>query len=154
MLKFKTRQLQHATLPLIISSALLLILILIITLLSLGAEEKVVKQFYKYEQEQEFWNSYELFHPQMKERFSRSRYIDQRAHIFVDHFDVDTYDLEVGNSKKIKEWQMSEDHEPLTNVYEIPVTKTYRSQFGEFSILQSVYAVKESGEWYVMWNYN
>lgn len=90
----------------------------------------------------------------MKERFSKSKYIDQRSHIFVDHFGVDTYELDVGKSNKIKGWRMSEDHEPLTNVYEVPVTKTYQSQFGEFSIKQKVYAVEGNGEWYMMWNYS
>ena len=128
--------------------------ILLVTFVLEGAEIKVVKEFYEYEQEQEFWHSYELFHPYMQEFFSRSGYIDQRGHIFVDHFDVDSYELEVGKSRKLNEWQMSEEHELLFNVYEIPVTKTYQSQFGEFSLLQNVYAVKEDGDWHVLWNFN
>lgn len=152
-MKYRIRKLPHSARLLILGSTGLLIIIVIITFISFGPEEKVVKKFYTYEQEQEFWNSYELFHPYMKERFSKSKYIDQRSHIFVDHFGVDTYELDVGKSNKIKEWRMSEDHEPLTNVYEVPVTKTYQSQFGEFSIKQKVYAVEENGEWYMMWNY-
>ncbi|RKL68094.1 hypothetical protein CR203_06255 [Salipaludibacillus neizhouensis] len=153
-MKSRGRQRQQTTPILIAGSAVLLIILLLITFISSSPEEKVVKEFYEYEQKQEFWNSYELFHPHMKKRFSRSKYIDQRAHIFVDHFDVDTYDLTIGSSKKIKEWQMSDDHQPLSNVYQIPVTKTYQSQFGKFSILQNVYAVKEEGEWHIMWDYH
>ncbi|WP_416147485.1 hypothetical protein ACM26V_14755 [Salipaludibacillus sp. HK11] len=152
--RMRRRRLPNHAPLLIMGGAGFLIMIIIFVFISHGPEEKIVNKFYQYEQDQEFWNSYELFHPQMKERFSRSKYINQRSHIFVDHFDVDTYDLEVGNSKKIKNWQMSEEQEPLTDVYEIPVTKTYQSQFGEFSINQNVYAVKEDGEWYMMWDYH
>lgn len=145
---------KRTTLPFTVVMMILLFVTTMTLFIMERPEIRVVKQFYEYEQEQEFWHSYELFHPHMQELFSRNNYIDQRGHIFVDHFDVDSYELEVGSSRKINEWHMSDAHEPLTNVYEVPVTKTYQSRFGEFSILQNVYAVKETDGWRVLWNYD
>ncbi|KAA2301856.1 hypothetical protein FY526_22830, partial [Clostridioides difficile] len=42
----------------------------------------VAEEFYKYEQTGDFGSSWELFHPLMKERFPKSAYVQNRAHIF------------------------------------------------------------------------
>ncbi|MFC0559229.1 hypothetical protein [Halalkalibacter alkalisediminis] len=138
----------------IIGSAIVLGIGLLIAIIPSHSGINVVKAFYKHEQKQEFWNAYELFHPYMKERFTRDRYIDQRSHIFVNHFGVESFDLEFGKSSKINNWKMSANHEPLDQVYKIPVTKTYKSAFGRFSIKQNVFTVKEDGDWYVLWDYD
>ncbi|MBU8906499.1 hypothetical protein [Desertibacillus haloalkaliphilus] len=136
--------------------ALVLLLVVIISACTMmhQPETKVVKKFYTYEQNREFWHSYDLFHSQMKERFSRDGYVQDRDHIFVEHFGVSTYDLEIGSSNKLSEWQMSENHEPLAPVYQVPVTKTYNSSYGVFSIHQDVFVAKEDNEWRLLWSYN
>jgi hypothetical protein len=153
-MRFRPRQQQRFIQLIIIGAAIVLVMSLLIAMIPSNSGVNVIKAFYKHEQKQEFWNSYELFHPYMKERFTREHYIDRRIHIFVNHFGVETYDLEFGQSKKIKNWKMSDDHEPLEEVYKVPVTKTYESTFGRFSIVQNVYSVKEDGNWYVLWDYH
>ncbi|ARK32223.1 hypothetical protein [Halalkalibacter krulwichiae] len=150
-MKFKNRQ-QPIQLFMIFG-VFLVVIALLFAFFPTNSGVQVIKTFYKHEQKQEFWNSYELFHPFMKERFTRNRYIDQRSHIFVSHFGVETYELEFGRSKKVKNWKMTQDHEPIEEVFKVPVTKTYESDYGRFTIQQDVFAAKEDGNWYVLWDY-
>jgi hypothetical protein len=152
-MRFRTNQQQRFMQLTILGGAALLGIVILIALIPSNSGVHVIKAFYKHEQKQEFWNSYELFHPYMKEKFTRDRYIDQRSHIFVNHFGVESYEVKFGKSTKISNWKMSADHESLEEVYKVPVTKTYESSFGRFSIVQDVYSVKEDGIWYVLWDF-
>ena len=43
--------------------------------------------------------------------------------------------------------------EPLEDVYKVPVTMVYKGKYGNFNIQQDVFAVKEEGEWKILWDY-
>jgi hypothetical protein len=121
-----------------------------------STHKNIVEKFYKYEQRKEFTSSYALFHPLMQEKFSREWYFTQRNHIFFDHFEVETFQFNIGKSKKLKEWRMFEDTKPLKNVYKYPVTLTFNSKkFGNFTLQQDVYITKEEtdGDWKILWSY-
>jgi hypothetical protein len=132
------------------------LLVFISSSLFSSTHKNIVEKFYKFEQRKEFTNSYALFHPLMMEKFSREWYFTQRNHIFFDHFEVDTFQFKIGNSQKLKEWKMSADSEPLSNVYKYPVTLTFNSKkFGYFTLQQDVYVTKEEtdGAWKILWSY-
>ena len=114
----------------------------------------VVKEFYQYEQEGEFASSWELFHSTMKEKFSKGSYIQDRAHVFMNHFGVETFDFTISEPEKIDQWKMSKTGPAMKNVYQITVTQTYKGKYGNFNLQQEVIVVKEKDEWKIVWDYN
>ncbi len=133
-----------------------LLLVLVGSRLFGPSQSDIVTKFYKYEQRMDFTHSYDLFHPFMQDKFSREWYFRQRYHVFFEHFEVDTFQFNVGKRKKLSEWQMSVDSPLLKDVYMFTVTKMYNSnRFGNFSMIQEVYVAKdeESGNWKILWSY-
>ena len=114
----------------------------------------VVGEFYQYEQEGEFSASWQLFHSAMKEKFSKGSYIQDRAHVFMNHFGVDTFDYSMGEPVHIEQWKMSKTGPTIKNVYKIRVTQTYKGKYGNFDLEQEVFAVEEKEEWKIIWDYN
>ncbi|WP_042462678.1 hypothetical protein [Neobacillus dielmonensis] len=118
------------------------------------AAEEVVGQFYQYEQEGDFANSWELFHSSMKKKFTKSNYIQDRAHVFMNHFGVETFSYTLEKPEKIKTWRMEKTAPVLKNVYKVLVRQTYKGKYGHFDLEQEIYLVKEKGDWKIMWDYN
>ncbi|MBW7452518.1 hypothetical protein ACFOLF_10545 [Paenibacillus sepulcri] len=112
-----------------------------------------VEQFYKYEQVGDFGSAWELFHPFMQQRFAKSEYIQKRAHIILQDFGVKTFEFHTGTPKHITDWRMSEDADPIAEVYEIDVTEVFHSPYGNFQIVQPTYAAYHSGQWTLLWSY-
>ncbi|QOR66428.1 hypothetical protein IM538_22140 [Cytobacillus suaedae] len=134
----------------------ILVLVAIYTLFRTTPEmkaEEVVATFYKYEQNNDFASSWELFHPQMQNIFTKSNYVQYRNQIFVDQLGAKTFDYTVGNAKLLTNWKMTEESEPLLDVYEVSVTQEYQGIFGNFSVQQRVYVAKDEEEWRVLWSY-
>lgn len=139
----------------------LLVCIVIVFMLIRGAwfspdQEAValVEEFYQFEQEGEFASSWKLFHSTMKERFSKGNYIQDRAHVFMNHFGVETFDFTISEPENIKKWEMSKTGPAMQNVYKILVTQTYKGKYGNFDLEQEVFAVQEEEEWKIVWDYN
>lgn len=114
---------------------------------------KAVNDFYSYEQKANFSDSWELFHPVMKERFGKGSYIQDRAHVFMNHFGVDTFTYKVEKAQKISGWKVSKDAKPFNDVYKMKVIQTYKGKYGNFDLHQEVFAVKEKGDWKIVWDY-
>ncbi|WP_066092152.1 hypothetical protein [Neobacillus novalis] len=114
----------------------------------------VVDEFYRYEQEGDFAKSWALFHSAMKEKFPKGGYIQDRAHVFMSHFGVETFTYTAGKSEKLEKWKMAKTGPALDNVYRILVTQTYKGKYGNFDLKQEVFVVKEKDEWRIMWDYN
>jgi hypothetical protein len=117
------------------------------------AKEKV-DEFYGYEADGDFANSWNLFHSLMKEKFSKGNYIQDRAHVFMNHFGVETFTYTIGKPEEVKKWKMSNAGPLLKNVYKVLVTQTYKGKYGNFDLKQEVFVAKEKGEWRIMWDYN
>jgi hypothetical protein len=115
---------------------------------------QVVNQFYNYEKKGDFGSSWDLFHPQMQERFTKEAYIQQRAHIFMQQFGVDTFDFKLGSSEAVSSWQMSSKAPVFTKVHKVPVTQFYNSRFGNFALQQDVYVAQEADQWLILWAYS
>lgn len=113
----------------------------------------VVKEFYTYEQEGDFGSSWELFHSQMKEKYKKPDYVQARAHVFMQHFGTNTFKFKLSEPESNYDVQLIEGKEILGQVYVITVTQTYYSSFGNFQIVQPVYAAEESGDWKVLWTF-
>ncbi len=112
-----------------------------------------VDSFYSHEQRGDFSDSWELFHPLMKKKFSKGDYIEDRAHVFMSHFGVETFDYSLTKPKKVEDWRMSEEEEFVDVVYKVTVTQKYQSKYGRMNLVQDVYVAEEDGEWLVIWDY-
>jgi hypothetical protein len=114
----------------------------------------VVDEFYRFEQEGDFSNSWELFHSAMKQKFTKGNYIQDRAHVFMNHFGVETFSYTLGEVEKLDKWKMSKTSPALKAVYKVLITQTYKGKYGNFDLKQEVFVVKEKDEWKILWDYN
>ncbi|MEH7388643.1 hypothetical protein V7147_25090 [Bacillus sp. JJ1521] len=151
------RRRRRLPIPLILGSVgVILIFILVLSLFRTSPEEKakeLVHSFYKFEQDADFRSSWELFHPLMQKRFEKADYIQQRNHVFVGHFGTDTFKFTVDDAEKLKTWQMTKDTTIFHDVYKVPITQTYKSIYGTFTIHQDVFVVEESGDMTILWEF-
>lgn len=140
---------------LLIASIVIVVWLISRAFFSPGSQAKgVVEQFYDYEADGDFSESWSLFHSSMKEKFSKGNYIQDRAHVFMNHFGVETFTYTIGKPEELKKWKMSKTGPSLKNVYKVLVTQTYKGKYGNFDIDQEVFVVQEKGEWRIMWDYN
>lgn len=86
--------------------------------------------------------------------FSKEYYIQDRAHVFLNRFGVETFDYALGDVEKIKNWKMTKDGRPIEVAYRVPVTVTYKGKYGNFAIIQDVYAMEEEDEWRILLDYH
>ncbi|RLQ96867.1 hypothetical protein [Falsibacillus albus] len=115
--------------------------------------EKVVDSFYHYEQKGDFGSSWKLFDSYMKEKMPKEQYVQLRPHVFMQDFQAKSFKYTIGHFKKLDEWNTLSDGRHFTNLYETTVTQTYETSFGEITIEQKCYTVKEKGEWRMVWDY-
>ncbi|WP_342433097.1 hypothetical protein [Neobacillus sp. FSL H8-0543] len=124
------------------------------SLLSPGKQAiAAVEEFYQNEQVGEFSGSWGLFHSTMRERFSKGHYIQDRAHVFMNHFGVETFTYTLSKPEKVDNWKMSKKGPVMKNVYKFLVTQTYKGKYGNFDLKQEVIAVEEKGKWKIAWDY-
>ncbi|WP_186577065.1 hypothetical protein [Aquibacillus kalidii] len=116
--------------------------------------KETVELFYNYEQDGDFSDSWALFHSQMKNKFNKGAYIQDRAHVFMNHFGVETFDYELGDVEELSEWNMSNETEPLNDVYRVSVIQYYKSKYGNLQLSQEIFVTKEEDVWKVLWDYN
>ncbi|WP_164667918.1 hypothetical protein [Virgibacillus doumboii] len=119
-------------------------------------EEQAVETvdiFYKFEQDGDFSDSWSMFHPFMKEKFDKGHYIQDRAHVFMNHFGVTSFTYTVGESTKIQNWKMEKGAETIGVVYKVSVSQVFKGKYGNFTLTQDVFVTKVDEEWKVLWNY-
>jgi hypothetical protein len=117
-----------------------------------GARE-TVRRFYTLEQSGNFGEAWTLFDPQMQAKYPKEVYIQRRAHVFMQDFGVKTFDFTVGRPSRVTSWKMSEDSPAFPGAYRIPVRQHFHSAFGNFTIEQDVFAVREDNQWRILWSY-
>lgn len=115
--------------------------------------KNAIHQFYAYEQEGAFAESWELFHTLMKAKFPKGHYLQDRAHVFMNHFGVQTFSFAMNDTEKLDSWSIEKGAEPLKDVYKITIIQTYKGKYGNFNLQQDVFAVKEKEEWKILWSY-
>ncbi|MDX8343164.1 hypothetical protein [Rossellomorea sp. YZS02] len=115
--------------------------------------EQVMKDFYDFEKMGDFGSSWDLFHSEMKKKFSKSTYIQTKNHVFMGHMGVDTFKVEIEEITDQKEFKFSKDGPTFKNVKKGKVAMKYDSQFGKLTIYQTCYTVQEEGEWKILWDY-
>ncbi|MDP1417468.1 hypothetical protein Q8G35_03485 [Peribacillus simplex] len=119
-----------------------------------SGSKSVVEDFYEYESEAEFGKSWDLLSSEMKQRFpNQADYVQNRSHVFLRHMEVETFQYDVGRSKKVKNWSLDKVGRQHKTAYEIPVTQVFNSRFGVFTLEQNCYVVREKGEWRLLWDY-
>ncbi|WP_233532111.1 hypothetical protein [Paenibacillus alkalitolerans] len=91
----------------------------------------------------------------MKAKFGKNYYIQDRNHVFMQHFGVTTFEYEIGKAEKITDWTMSmqPDTPPLDEVYKVTVVQHFKSKFGTLNIVQDVFVTNHEGEWLILWSY-
>lgn len=114
---------------------------------------KAVDKFYQLEQEGNFAGSWEMFHPYMKQRFPKGHYLQDRAHVFMNHFGVETFRYSLGKAEKVKKWRPSNEELEFDVVYKVPIIQVYKGKYGNFSLHQDVFVVKEEKDWLIIWDY-
>ncbi|UVI31627.1 hypothetical protein [Paenibacillus spongiae] len=118
-----------------------------------GGAAEIVERFYKAEQAGDFGSAWELFHPLMQKRFDKAGYIQKRAHIVLQDFEVKTFEYEVGEPELVAGWRMDHETPEFAEAYRVVVKQLFRSPYGNFEIVQPCYAVEESGKWSMLWSY-
>lgn len=113
-----------------------------------------VEKFYDYEQKGSFSESWELFHPYMKQKFTKSAFIQDRAHVFIGHFGAETFTYEISEAEEFEKWKPDASQKTIKNGYKVIVTQSYNGRYGKFHFQQDVYVVKHKGEWTILWDYN
>lgn len=134
--------------------AFLLICLRIFLFSSSTQAEDIVEKFYQYEQKGNFSDSWELFHPYMKERFSKSLFIQDRAHVFIGHFGADTFSYEISKPVEFDKWKPENGQDNFKDGYKMVVTQKYSGKYGKFNFQQEVYVIKHKGKWTILWDYN
>ncbi|GAE91962.1 hypothetical protein JCM21714_934 [Gracilibacillus boraciitolerans JCM 21714] len=122
-----------------------------------STENKVINlvdTFYQYEQQGgDFSNSWELFHSLMKDKFNKNSYVQDRSHVFLEHFGVETFKFSVSEPEKIKNYQVDEERAIPQVAYLLNVTYFYESKYGYLEIHQPVIVLEEDEEWKIIWQY-
>lgn len=124
--------------------------------MSANEDEQAVKtlnEFYTMEQSGNFGGSWELFHTQMKKRFGKSTYVQQRAHVFMQDMGTDTFTFELGEPQAEYDIRTDQNEDELGKAYRIPVTQHYKTRFGTFDMVQPCYVAQEGEQWRVLWIY-
>lgn len=116
--------------------------------------QETVHAFYVAEQQGDFGSAWELFHSDMHKRFSKESYIETRAHVFLNHFGVQTFQFTMEEPELVGEWRMDENSSKLVHVYKINVQSIFQSPiFGRFELSQACYLAQEDGHWRMLWDY-
>ncbi|KIL43039.1 hypothetical protein [Jeotgalibacillus campisalis] len=113
-----------------------------------------VEDFYEHEQKGDFTDSWELLHSFMKDRWTKGSFIQDRAHVFINHFGADTFQFTIEEVEEIEEWRMAKDLPPVVKAHKFIVIQTYKGKYGKFNFMQEVYVAEEHGEWRILWDYN
>ncbi|WLR55450.1 hypothetical protein LC048_00015 [Mesobacillus subterraneus] len=116
--------------------------------------KSVVDQFYTFEQDANFSASWNLFHPNMKEKFPKAAYIQDRTHVFMGHFGAETFSYEINEAEHLEEWRAAKGEKTFKTAYKFEVTQMYTGKYGKFSFIQEVYVVEQKKEWVILWNFN
>ncbi|MFD2637344.1 hypothetical protein [Piscibacillus salipiscarius] len=115
---------------------------------------ETVHKFYQFEQDGAFSHSWELFHPLMQKKFEKGYYIQDRAHVFMNHFGVQSYTYSLSGPTEVQDWSMESGAEVIERLYKFEIAKTYKGKYGNFTIVQDVYATELEDGWRVLWDYN
>lgn len=115
------------------------------------AAEKVVDEFYRLEQGGDYGSSWELFHSAMKEKYPKDKYIQGRAHIFMQDLQTGTFEYTIGKSKEIDGFRLKDEETAWDRVYSVEVTQSFDTLYGPIEMVQTCYAAKENGSWSFLW---
>ncbi|RFU69528.1 hypothetical protein D0469_09180 [Peribacillus saganii] len=116
--------------------------------------KETVDKFYSHEQEGNFAESWNLFHPLMKEKWNKSTYLQDRVHVFIGHFGAETFKYHIKEIGKLKDWRITKETPSEKEAYKFQVTQTYKGKYGKFSFEQEVYVINNKGKWQIAWDYN
>ncbi|MGG1685703.1 hypothetical protein [Pseudalkalibacillus sp. NRS-1564] len=112
-----------------------------------------VKEFYLYEQSGDFKKAWNLFHPEMQNRFSDEQYSQLRSQLITQDIGATSFTFDIGKVKIKKNWRSGVNGVIMKKVYTMKVTLQFHDQFGNFDLVQEVFVIKEEGEYKVLWDY-
>ncbi|KAB8131034.1 hypothetical protein F9U64_13730 [Gracilibacillus oryzae] len=115
---------------------------------------RALELFYSYEQAGDYSNSWELFHSQMKDKFEKNYYIQERTYMYKENLGVSTFDFNYNIVEELPKWRMSQESGEIMKVYHYTVSQSFQGKYGTFTIQQPVYVTMEGEKWVILWNYN
>lgn len=118
-----------------------------------NAAEKAIHEFYRLEEAGDFGQSWEMFHPVMQAKIPKKDYVQDRPHVFLNHFGIDSFRTTFGKVKKLNNWKVEKESKTLNDVFMIPITMHIMGKYGTLDIQQDVYTVKVEDDWRIMWDY-
>lgn len=138
---------------------LLILILAVILFLFLNKSPKhlarnTVEAFYSFEQEGAYSDSWAMFHPWMQEKFPKGEYLQDRPHVFMNHFGVTTFTYTIDAVSEIENWKMDDEAEPIDLVYCVTVLQVFKGKYGNFTIVQDVFVTEFDNGWKVLWDYN
>lgn len=130
------------------------LVIIVVSMFSNGDNPRdIVEEFYTYEQEARYSESWGLFHPMMKEKWTKTAYITDRTHVFNGHFGAETFTYSIEEIGESDQFKMSEDTKAFNKAHQFKVSQTYLGKYGKFTFVQELYVVKYKEEWVIIWDY-
>lgn len=115
--------------------------------------KEAIDTFYEYEQDGAFSDSWAMFHPQMKDKFTKVDYLQDRPAMLLNEIGVDTFTYTLGEPKRIQNWTMETGAEPIDVVYKSTVTLAFQGKYGNLEWKQDVYTTELDGGWMILWDY-
>ncbi|WP_077301850.1 hypothetical protein [Virgibacillus pantothenticus] len=141
----------------IVLVSLISIIVLAIFLLIKSSPEKqaeeAAEEFFTYEQEGAFANSWDMFHPFIKNKFTKETYIQDRSEAMMTFFGELDFTYSFGDVEKITDWSPGKDEDPIPTAYRITVSQQFAGKYGNSSLVQDIYLVNIEGEWKILWDY-
>ncbi|PLR95867.1 hypothetical protein [Bacillus sp. T33-2] len=138
----------------VLANGIFIIIVRIILFSPADQAKETVDEFYSHEQDANFSDSWELFHPYMKEKFNKASFVQDRSHVFIGHFGAESFSYTVGNSEKVKGWKAEKGSPSFKHAYKFQVIQSYKGKYGKFSFQQDVFVVEYKHEWRILWDYN
>ncbi|WP_042222205.1 hypothetical protein [Oceanobacillus manasiensis] len=115
--------------------------------------ERAVENFYDYEKSAAYSLSWEMFHPLMQEKLDKKEYLQVRGELFMGYLSTKEFSYSIEKIDKVKGWTMDESSNTFEVVYKVQVNQRLKGDFGNFTIIQHVYAAEVEGDWKILWDY-
>jgi len=137
---------------------------------------ETVETFYAREAEGDYGGAWELLHSDMRGRFEREAYVRARGAMYaalagsaggLTAFSGDPelmrrlpsaapqagFAFSLGKPERLSDWSAPGFPFPLADVYRMKVQQRFMSVFGALTVEQDIIAVRENGEWRLMFSY-
>lgn len=112
----------------------------------------LVESFLALEQRGDYGSAWEKLHPEIRQRWPKEAYIQQRAKMFMDVLGAQPFVYETGEAQTLADWASPLSGTTYADVVLVPTKLTFTSSFGTMSLLQNYYVVRNDGQLHILWD--